>query len=70
MEKKEIFRIEGMKCSGCSEAVQSALRQSDGVSEAKVSHEDGTAQVTHSLSDDDIARIVENAGYHVAGRSR
>lgn len=59
-----------MKCGGCSEAVQSALLRTEGVHDARVSHEDGTARVTHSLSYDNIARIVENAGYHLAGKSR
>jgi len=70
MERKEVYKIEGMKCSGCSGTVQSALLQSDGISDAAVSHEDGIAEVTHSLSDDDISRIVEDAGYHFAGKTR
>jgi len=70
MERKEVYKIEGMKCSGCSGTVQSALLQSDGISDAAVSHEEGTAMVTHSLTDEDIARIVEEAGYHFAGSAR
>ncbi len=70
MERMEIYKIEGMKCSGCSGAVQSALLQSDGVSDAKVSHEEGIAEITHSLRDEEIARIVEKAGYHVLGTGR
>ena len=65
-----MYRIEGMKCGGCSGAVQTALLQSDGVREAKVSHEDGTAVVTHSLTDEEIAHIVAKAGYQVAGKGR
>jgi len=70
MERREVYKIEGMKCGGCSGAVQSALIHSDGVMDATVSHEDGIAEVTHSLSDDDISRIVEDAGYHFAGKTR
>jgi len=70
MEQKEIYKIEGMKCGGCSGAVQSALLKADGVRDAKVSHEDGSAVVTHSLTDDEIARIVEEAGYQVTGKGR
>jgi len=70
MEQKEIYKIEGMMCGGCSGAVQSALLQTDGVRDARVSHDDGTAVVTHSLSDDDIARIVKEAGYQVTGKGR
>ncbi len=70
MEKKETYKIEGMKCGGCSGSVQSALINSEGVRDAMVSHEEGTAEITHSLTDNDIIRIVENAGYHVTGKSR
>ncbi len=70
MDRKESYKIEGMSCGGCSGAVQSALLQTDGVRDARVSHEKGIAEVTHSLSDDDIAKIVESTGYHFAGKSR
>jgi len=70
MDRKEIYKIEGMSCGGCSGAVQSALMEAEGVRDARVSHEKGMAEVTHSLSDDDIARIVENTGYHITGKTR
>jgi copper chaperone CopZ len=70
MEQKQTYKIDGMMCGGCSGAVQAALMQTDGVSDARVSHVDGTAVVTHALTDDEIARIVEKAGYHVSGKGR
>lgn len=70
MEKKETYKIEGMKCGGCSGSVQSALMNSEGVHDASVSHEDSTAEITHALTENEIIRIVENAGYHVTGKSR
>lgn len=68
MEKKEVFQIEGMSCGGCAGAVQNALLRADGVKEAQVDHEKGIARVTHSLSDADIASVVEDSGYRVSGK--
>ncbi|MDG5768143.1 heavy metal-associated domain-containing protein [Balneolales bacterium ANBcel1] len=65
MEKKEIFRVEGMSCSGCAGTVHSALMQADGVSDARVDHERGIAEITHSLPTQDVASIVAGAGYRV-----
>ncbi len=70
MDRKEMYKIEGMSCGGCSGAVQSALLNTEGVHDARVSHEKGIAEVTHSLTDDDIARVVENTGYHLTGKAR
>ncbi len=68
MEKKEVYRVEGMSCSGCSGTVQSALMQAAGVKDARVDHEEGVAEITHSLSSDEVASIVEGAGYRVSGK--
>lgn len=68
MEKKEIYKIEGMSCSGCSNTVETALSQADGVNHARVRLEDGTAEVHHMLTDQEIADIVTGAGYTVSGK--
>ncbi len=68
MEKKEVFRIDGMSCGGCAGTVQSALTQSDGVQEARVDFVEGVAEITHSLSDAEISEIVTGAGYRVSGK--
>ncbi|MBP3192067.1 heavy-metal-associated domain-containing protein [Natronogracilivirga saccharolytica] len=65
MEKKEVFKVEGMSCSGCSGTVETALSQDDGVTLARVSHEDGTAEVHHTLTDREIIDIITGAGYTV-----
>ena len=70
MERTEIYKIEGMKCSGCSGSVQSALVQEKGVRSASVSHESGVAEISHSLTDDEIVEIVQKAGYQVTGKGR
>ncbi len=68
MEKKEIFNVDGMSCSGCAGTVQSALVQADGVREARVDFAEGIAEITHSLSDSEISEIVTGAGYRVSGK--
>lgn len=67
MEKT--MKIEGMMCGHCEARVKKCLEELDGVSEAKVSHADGTAVVTMSaeVSDDVLKQAVEAQGYTVLG---
>ena len=49
------MNIEGMMCGHCEAAVKKALEAVDGVTEAVVSHENGTAVVTLSKEvDNDV----------------
>ncbi len=70
MEKREVLEIDGMHCSGCASTVESALMQSDGVSEAYVDHESGTVKIVHSLSDDEVSDIITGAGYRLTGKKQ
>lgn len=65
MEKT--LKVEGMMCGHCEAHVKSALEALDGVTEANVSHESGTAVVTLSkeVADDDLKAAVEAEGYKV-----
>lgn len=65
MEKT--LKVEGMMCGHCEAHVKSALEALDGVTEAKVSHESGTAVVTLSkeVADDALKAAVEAEGYKV-----
>ena len=69
MKKTEIFKIDGMKCGGCSKSLHSALMDSEGVFEARVSHEEGTAEITHTLPDTVIKEIITSAGYQPLGKT-
>ena len=68
-EKKmeKTMKIEGMMCGHCESRVKSTLEGLPGVAEAKVSHENGTAQITLSaeVSDDKLRAAVEEQGYKV-----
>ncbi len=65
MEKT--MHITGMMCSHCEARVKKALEAVDGVTEAKVSHEAGTAVVTLSkdVANDTLKKAVEAQDYPV-----
>ena len=65
MEKT--MKIEGMMCGHCEAAVKKALEDLDGVTEAVVSHENGTAVVKLSsdISNDVLKKTVEDKDYTV-----
>ena len=71
--KKEIktmektLKIEGMMCEHCEMHTQKALEALDGVTNAMVSHQTGTAVVTLEkiVSDDVLIQAVTNQGYKV-----
>ena len=66
--KTTVVKIRGMECSGCSAAVENAVRSIRGVTEATADLQSETAEV---LYDDDIATLreikqaVEMAGFVV-----
>ena len=70
-EKKimKTLKIEGMMCPHCEARVKKCLEELDGVKEAQVSHERGTAVVDFAkdISDDVLKKTVENQGYKVLG---
>ena len=57
--------IKGMMCPHCENTVKKALESVDGISNADVSHEKGTAVITltKDISDDIIAKNVTDKGY-------
>lgn len=64
---KKTIKIEGMMCSRCEGRVKKALESLVEVSEAKVSHETGTAEVTLNANIDDasLKKTIEDQGYNV-----
>lgn len=67
MEKT--IRIEGMMCPHCEARVKKCLEELDGVEEAVVSHEKGTAVVrlSEEIPDEALRSAVEAQGYTVIG---
>ncbi len=65
MEKT--LKIEGMMCGHCEAHVKKALEALEGVSQANVSHEAGTAVITLTadISEDVLKQTVADQGYQV-----
>lgn len=64
--KKTLF-ITGMMCSHCEARVKKTLEALDGVTEADVSHEKGTAVITLSkdVSDEVLKKAIDDQGYEL-----
>ena len=67
MTMEKTMKIEGMMCGHCEAAVKKALEALDGVSEAIVSHEKGTAivKLNADVADDVLKETVEEKDYKV-----
>lgn len=67
MEKT--LKIDGLMCPRCSGRVKKALEALEGVEEAVVSHESGTAviKLTEDVADGVLKEAVEAQGYTVVG---
>ncbi|AIS60258.1 heavy-metal-associated domain-containing protein [Listeria sp. FSL L7-1485] len=67
--EKLTLKIEGMTCGHCEARVTKALEEVAGVTNAKVSLEEGTATVEFEngkVTEDTLIDAVEEAGYEVA----
>ena len=66
-EMEKTMKITGMMCGHCEARVKKALEAVEGVAEAKVSHEAGTAVVTLNVPVDDavLKKAVEDQDYKV-----
>ena len=62
------LEVGGMTCDGCSSSVRDALEAVSGVSSAEVSHEQGSAVISHSgASRENLSSAVRAIGYTVDG---
>jgi len=67
-KKEYTIKISGMMCDGCENTVANAIKEVDGVIEAKVSHTEGTALVEYDTEKTDpifINMAVNNTHYKV-----
>lgn len=62
------FKVTGMVCTGCSDAVQKVLAGLPGVSSASVDYDSGNALVEResSLEEDTVYAAVRDAGFGVS----
>ncbi|MDO4414284.1 MAG: heavy metal translocating P-type ATPase [Erysipelotrichaceae bacterium] len=66
---KKTVKVEGMMCPHCEASVKKALEAIDGIDEAVVSHEKGTAEITLSkdVKADVIQKAIEDRDYKFCG---
>jgi copper chaperone len=66
METK-VYEVKGMSCDHCKHAVESALREIEGISKATVSLEKGEVSVEFSalVSMEAMVSAVDDAGYEL-----
>ena len=64
---KKTLKIEGMMCPHCEARVKKILEELSEVSEAQVSHKEGTAILTLSaqISDEKLTTLITENGYKV-----
>ena len=68
-EMKETVKINGMMCNHCEATVKKSLEALDGVDEAVVSHESGTAvlSLSKAVADEDIKKAITDKDYEFVG---
>ena len=66
---KKTMKIEGMMCGHCEARVKKVLEALNGVEQAEVSHETGTAvvEMTEEVADEVLKKAVEDQDYKVLG---
>ena len=66
-EMKKTLKIEGMMCPHCEARVKKILEELPEVSEAAVSHKEGTANLTltSQISDERLTALIADNGYKV-----
>ncbi len=69
-KKKDVtLNVKGMTCGGCEAKVKKALSAYNGVSDVKVSHKDGKAELhleEGKASVEDLIKAVKKLGYKVS----
>lgn len=65
------LKVEGMHCTGCASTIQALLQRNAGVKKVSASFEAGEARVLYdpsAVSEDQLAGVIEKAGYRVTER--
>lgn len=72
MEKEnkiiDVFKVDGMTCSGCETRIENTLSKMDGVEDVEAKYSDSTVKVTYlkdSINDKDIISAIEKLDYKV-----
>lgn len=63
-----VLKINGMKCTGCSQRVERALKNTDGIANASVNLETREANISYNkdqISYEDICNTIVDVGFEV-----
>ena len=63
-----ILKINGMKCTGCSQRVEKALKNTDGIEKAKVNLDSKEANIEFNkeiITVKEIYDVIEDVGFEV-----
>lgn len=69
--KNATLKIEGMHCAGCAATIQALLQSNPGVRKAAAEFDAREARVLYDpsvISEDQLAAVIEKAGFRVANR--
>jgi copper chaperone CopZ len=69
--KTTIFKIEGMNCDACANAIKSLVEKEPGVRMASVSFSDRLARVLYdpeAVAEDRLVDAIQRPGFRVMGR--
>jgi mercuric transport protein len=67
------LRVGGMTCEGCAVTIEKALKDTDGVIEARVSYENGEARIKYNdrkVSVAKLRKVIEGVGFKVVALPR
>ena len=63
-----VLKINGMKCTGCSQRVERALKNTDGIKDARVNLETREANITYNKDEityEQICETIVDTGFKV-----
>lgn len=64
MSEQLFFKINGMKCGGCTAAIEKAVKALDGVEAVEVDLDTSMASVKGSVNGDDVVAAIDAAGFN------
>ena len=64
MSEQYYFKINGMKCDGCVENIEKAIKQLPGIEAVEVDLESSMAVVKGAINAESVSSAIDGAGYN------
>ncbi|WP_425060237.1 Cadmium-transporting ATPase [Sporomusa carbonis] len=68
--RNAVFKVSGLDCADCAAKLEKMILAMAGVSSAQVNFAAGKIIVEHTISEDDIIKAIEQAGYNIERESK